>query len=303
MPDGKFIGVGRPMVDSGPVDPALHLVGAGAATPGDVLSYRALWDDYVLQTVCAYNVLAWALGFLIQGQSPPNTIDVTAPSIAGIPYCVRTIPAWNYALPLVDTSQFGDNPPTVVELTSVQAAATTSAAALLDRWNVWSNLSDYEIVQDAAQILTSMQGVVSDVGTTERPYLSKYSPSLGAAIVQGPSESTQARIIAQLEGAKIVAGGVLTVFGFGVQGAIDSTATLGQWTAQHAKELGSGVTGLAAFLLSPWTLSIVGLLIVGSVGLAVYNAEKVAKLTSAFKPSLSIGGETKRRKKRRKMAA
>jgi hypothetical protein len=260
------------------------IYGAGAASPGDVLSYRALWDDYVLQTVCAYNALAWALGFLIQGQSPPNTIDVTATGIAGIPYCVRTIPTWNYQLPLVDTTQFGDNPPTVAELTSVQTAAIGSASALLDRWNVWSGLSDYEIVQDAAQILTSMQGVVSDTGNTERPYLSKYSPALGAAIVQGPSQSKQAQIIAQLEGAKIVAGGVLTVFGFGLQGAIDSTATLGQWTAQHVKDLGEGATGLAAFLLNPWTIGIAAVLIVGGAGLAVYNAEKVAKLTAAFRP-------------------
>lgn len=259
-------------------------VGAGAASPGDVLSYRALWDDYVLQTVCAYNALAWALGFLIQGQSPPNTIDVTASQIAGIPYCVRSIPTWNYQLPIVDVSQFGDNPPTVAELTSVQAAASASAASLLSRWNVWSGMSDYEIVQAAPQILTSMQAVVSDVGNTERPYLSKYSPSLGAAIAQGPSQSKQAQIIAQLEGAKIVAGGVLTVFGFGVQGAIQSTANLAQWTTEHAKELGGGVTGLAAFLLSPWTIGIAGALIVGSVGLAIYNADKVAKLTSAFRP-------------------
>lgn len=265
---------------------ARAIYGAGDASPGDVLAYRALWDDYVLQTVCAYNALAWALGFLIQGQSPPNTIDVTASQIAGIPYCVRTIPTWNYQLPIVDTSQFGDNPPTVAELTSVQTAATTSAASLLDRWNVWSNqnLSDYEIVQDAAQILTSMQGVVSDTGNTERPYLSKYSPSLGAAIVQGPSQSKQAQIIARLEGAKIVAGGVLTVFGFGVQGAIQSTESLGQWTAQHAKDLGEGATGLAAFLLSPWTIGIAAVLIVGSAGLAVYNADKVAKLTAALRP-------------------
>jgi len=268
----------------------------GDIGPGDVLSYRALWNDYVLQTVCAYNALAWALGFLIQGQPIPATIDVTA--LPAIPYCARVIPTWTITGPLVDTSQFGDNPPTVAELTSVQAAATASAAALLDEWNVWSGLSDYDIVQDAPQILTSYQGTVTAVGTTDRPYLSKYSPSLGAAIVQGPDESTQAKLIAQLEGAKIVAGGVLTVFGFGVQGAIQSTTDLATWTANQAKELAGDVHKVVAAATSPWLW---GLLIAGLVGIVyiVANSAAGGALVSHYAPLRRKPEKATERRRRR----
>ena len=294
---GAFIGAGRASASLPPMDPAMRVAGAGAASVSDVLSYRALWDDYVQQTVCAYNVLAWALGFLIQGQPVPTNIDTTA--LPAIPYCSRAILNWDVTGPIVDTTQFADNPPTVQQLTSVQAAATTSAAALLDKWNVWSGLSDLEIVDDASKILASYQDTVIQVGSVERPFLARFAPALAATIPQGPNQSTQAQVIAQLEAAQIVAGNVLTVFGIGIDGVIQSTANLSQWTAEHAAKLGNSASGLVQFLLSPWTLSIIAIVFVGGVGYVLYKADAVAKIAGSLTPFARETKKTKKKKKRK----
>lgn len=257
-------------------------IGCGAPSVSDVLAYRALWDDYVQQTVCALNVLSWATAQMAAGKPMPTTIDLTA--LPAIPYCSRTIPEWDVQGPLVDVTQFGDNPPTVTELQSVSTSAATEATALLNEWNVWAGLSSYEIVQDAPKILTQQQGTVLEAGKTDRATLARFAPGLSTAIIQGPRQSDQAQLIAQLEAAKIVAGATLTVMGFGVGGVIQTVQDLGDWTKQHAKNVVDQASGLLKFALSPWTIGIAGVLLVGSVGFAIYNADKLAKLTAAARP-------------------
>jgi hypothetical protein len=293
---GAFIGAGKA---HDPTDPAIRTTGAGAGSVSDVLSYRALWDDYVLQTVCAYEVMAWALGLLAAGQTVPAAIDLTYAGIAGIPYCVRTIPTWDITGSLIDTTQFGDNPPTPAELSAVQNACTTSATSLLSRWNAYANSSDLEIVDNAAQILTAYQSAVNDTATVERPYIARYAPGIATVLPQGPNESAQAQLIAQLQAAQIVAGNVLTIFKIGVDGVLDSTATLSQWTAKQADRIADSATGLVGFLTSPWTLGVVALTLVGGVVFVIYKADQVAKIAGAVQPFRFGAGEKKKHKKRK----
>ena len=266
---GAFIGAGKAMQTVSMNDALFgRAVGAGVTTPTDVLSYRALWNDYVLQTVCALLVQNWACTQLAAGQGL-TTIDLTSPLLKfpGSPnVCVDSWGQGIQGAQIFDTSIFAIQPPLPAQLTAYGQASQTRALAILTEWNIYAGWTDSQIVEQAGAILQSYQDTVRQVGTVERPSLVKASAGLAAAIAQGPSYDAQAQLIANIEGASILAHGVMKIAQIGADGAIEGFAALGQKTS---------------WILSPWTWGIAASLLVGTVVVVAYNSDKVARLVSA----------------------
>ena len=269
LPDGAFIGVGRAMVESGTVDPAMRLVGAGAITPGDVLAYRAMWNAYVVQTACALSVQAWAAGVQATTGTPPTVIDFTQPACECAGDVTPTDPnaqGWGYEVTsgIFDTSSFAMQPPSAALLNTFAQASADQAQSLLDQWNIESGLTDAQIVQAAPQILGSMQDTVVQCGRVFRPALVNYSPGLAAAIAPGADTSLQKQVIAQLEGANIELRGKLDILQTGVGGVI------------IAANKAVGQAGTVVF--SPWLWGAIGLI---AASAAVVSVAYVYKTSTA----------------------
>ena len=285
MPDGKFIGVGRPMVDSGPVDPALHLVGAGDATPGDVLAYRAMWNPYVLDIACGLSIQSWALTQAAAGTTP-TTID--SQHLAALGLCPNSGSWVPDNTPVLDTSGLAQQPPSAQLLTALAQVASDASDALVTQWNNFSGLSDVQITQQAASVLQAYQDTVLQAGQQYQPMLADHSPALAAALPTGPDKSLQNQLIARIEGAGILARGTLKVIGIGVSGAVTS--------------VGQAVADVGKATFSPWLWVSVAVIAASAATVAVVY---VFKTTGAPFKMLRASEmvQTKRRKKRRKMAA
>jgi hypothetical protein len=147
--------------------------------------------------------------------------------------------------PVFDTSIFAMQPPSAAVLSAYGQASQQLATNLMTAWNLYAGSTDAQIVQGAASILASFQDTVRQVGTVARPALAKASPGLAAAIAQGPSTDAQAQLIAGIEGAQILAKGILQVAYVGADGSITSFTDLATYTKQVAEKVGN-VT------LSPW---------------------------------------------------
>lgn len=261
---GSFIGVGKPHeVKVVPMREAIfgaRAIGAGA-TPMDVLRYRVMWDQYVLDTVSSANECASAFAAVAAQQTDPALKS---------------------------------------NLAGQGQAIGTQSADILALWNTWHDQSDASIVVNAEAILKSQQDVVLDAGAlrqqmTQGPLTCAltYHDSQGNVVqaTPGPDQSTQAQVIAYLEGLGIIAGGSLQILGRSAGGALQETGSAAQYLA-------SGTS----WLLSPWTWAIAGTLLVGSVVVIVWNADKIANVVKAAAP---FAGERKLRgrKSRRRMAA
>lgn len=215
-------------------------IGLGITTPIDVLSYRALWNHYVLETVCALYAQAWVFRQMAQSstQAVPSSLDVSS---AGVP-CASSFAA-NVSGPLVDPTTIPlahtSNPTSLLQ--SYAAATESSGDLLLADWNHFQNLSDAQILLQAGSILTTYQRVVIQCGQVIRPTIATNSPGIAAVLSQGPDRSAQAQLIAGIEGAGVLAGGVLQIIGTGIAGVIETYETLGN----YAKRVANAVTSTA----------------------------------------------------------
>lgn len=257
---GEYIGVGKApsyVPESPTYLEALYAprVGAGA-TPMDVLRYRAMWDQFVLDTVRTANECASAFAAVAANQLDPEL---------------------------------------KANLAGQGQAIQTQAADILKLWNTWHDQSDASIVINGAEILKSQQDVVLDSGNlrqqiTQGPLTCAltYHDAQGNVVqaTPGPDESTQAQVIAYIEGLGILAGGTLQVLGRAGGGALQTVGDASQYLAKSS-----------SWLLSPWTWGIAGTLLVGTVVVVVYNADKVGRLVSAARPGL---GEPRLRGKKKK---
>lgn len=225
-------------------------IGLGITTPVDVLSYRALWNHYVLETVCALYAQSWIFRQMAQSptQAAPSSIDTSS---SGVPCASSFAP--NMAGPLVDPSTIPlsktNNPASLLQ--SYAAATQSSGDLLLADWNHFQNLSDAQIVLQAGSILTTYQSVVIQCGQVIRPTIAINSPGIAAALSQGADRNAQAQLIAGIEGAGILAGGILQIIGTGAAGVIETYETVGN----YAKRVANAVTS-TAFLT---TIAVVGI--------------------------------------------
>lgn len=212
-------------------------------TPMDILRYRTMWDQFVLDTVRSANECAAAFAATAAQQTDP---------------------------------QLQSN------LAGQGQAIGTQSADIYQLWNTWHDQSDASIVVNGATILKSQQDVVLDAGAlrqqmTQGPLTCAltYHDANGNVVqaTPGPDQSTQAQVIAYLEGLGILSGGVLQVLGNSAGGALQETGSAAKYLASQS-----------SWLLSPWTWGTAAVLLVGTVVVVVYNADKVSKLVSQVRP-------------------
>jgi hypothetical protein len=205
----------------------------GLATPGDVLSYRNLWNDYVVGTARAAAACGAAWQALSDGTTP-----ATPPNVAefAVPPDTKTLALW----------------------------ATSNreiADSIMGSWNQHAGLKDWEIVASAAEILQDFQKVVRDVGTFYQPQIARDCPSL--PLPTPPSLELQKQVIGQIEGLGILAHGVLQLFELGAGGALEAYHSIGEKILNPTTlEIGGVgvVLGVAATLAGLYLLSRAGVL-------------------------------------------
>jgi hypothetical protein len=259
-PDGAFIGVGRPH------DPVVAMfnaydhrlaelgflshagdrsIGAGLVTPGDVLSYRVAWNQYVTDTVRVGLECGAAYAGLAQQkqQSDPQTAQVLA---------------------------------------GIGKQITDASNELLADWNVWANTQDSTIVLQGAAILEQQQQVVLEAGrvrdmvtqgtlTCQPTYVNQ--AGVVTTWIAGVDPSIQAQIIARIEGLGILSQGILQVLTESAGNALVEAGDASKYLAGGLK-----------WTISPWTWAAIGLGVAGIAGLLIYNADKVSKLAQSLTP-------------------
>jgi hypothetical protein len=180
-------------------------VGAGVVTPGDVLAYRNMWNDFVVGTAraAATCAAAWqALAVKGAPSTPPNV------------------------------GQFA-TPPDPATMTVWAATQQTYSDDLMASWNLHAGAPDFEIVTFAGDILQDFQKTVQRAGEFYQPQIAKDCPAL--ALPQPPSLELQKQVIGQIEGLGILAHGVLQLLGIGAGGFLAPFAWLGHQIANPPK--------------------------------------------------------------------
>jgi hypothetical protein len=177
---------------------AIPRTGVGAfVTPGDVLAYRKIWDDYVMGTARALATCSAAWAALAAGQTPatpPNLNEFTVQPDQ------KTLQLW-----ATSNQQFADS--------------------LVASWNMHANKQDWEIVAMAGDILQDFQRVVQNAGGFYRNQVAGDCPSL--QLPNPPGIDVQDQVIGQIEGLGILAHGTMQLFTMGANGALETYQKLG----------------------------------------------------------------------------
>lgn len=248
------------------------------STPSMVLSYRAAWNDYVMSTACALQVQAWALNQAASSGQVPATVDpVALPCAYGTESAGPPLTAWATEVsgPIVDLSKFAMQPPSAALLQAAAQVATNIANNLVAEWDLYAGWTDAQVVLEAGAILESYQRTVLDAGQNGRPAVAQFSPAVAAVLPQGADPSAQAQLLAGIEGAQILASGVLDIITTGAGGFVTGVYTTAQWAKQKADQ----VVGAAT---SPWLwASVAAVVVAGAVVYVVLNVEKVKSLVAA----------------------
>lgn len=216
-------------------------VGFGIVTPGDVIAYRQMWDPYVTGVASAFLQCQtdWQNAAAGQSNTGANLAQFASPPDA------TTMGLWANAQGL-------------------------NSQSIMNAWNAHAGLSDAEIVLIAGGILRDFQHVVKSVGREYVPQLQRDCPNI--AIPAPPSYDLQAQVIAQIQGAGILANGVLEILGIGASGALDTAVSLGQWTKHQAEKVIDTATS--------WWAWGFGAIIVGGAAAIVYAPEIKAALAA-----------------------
>lgn len=189
--------------------------GEGIVTPGDVLAYRKIWDDYVMGTARAAVACAAAWRAYAAHQAPS-----TPPAIG----------------------QFAVAP----DATTLALWATHQdniAESIVSAWNAHAGKHDYEVVMLASSILADFQNVVSRVARDYQPQIAHDCPALPLPPL--PSKELQAQVVGRIEGLGILAHGVLQIFGIGVNGALETYARIGGDVEDAGKSVGRSLPTVA----------------------------------------------------------
>ncbi len=225
-------GAGRPAV-----------AGLGIVTPGDVLSYRALWNQYVLDSVGSAQYCATSLNNVAGG------------------------------------SQGAQDAATAANLQGQASALDAQATAILAEWNLYANQTDDFIVLNGASILQTFQQTVVNASnlrvqmtsSTVTCSLEYIGPNGQLTIaVPGPNPSLQAQVIARIEGLGILGSGILQILLSTASNSLQAAGSAAQWTAQQAGKVVDAVT-------SPWWWAAAGV-----VGLSVVAVVYAPEIKGAF---------------------
>jgi hypothetical protein len=193
--------------------------GEGIVTPGDVLAYRKIWDDYVMGTARAAVACA-AAWRAFAAQAPP----ATAPNVAqfAVPPDARTLALW-------------------------AAHQDQIAESITTAWNAHAGKQDYEVVLLASSILADFQNAVLRVGRDYQPQIAHDCPAL--ALPKPPSVEAQKEVVGRIEGLKILAHGVLQIFAIGVDGALETVAQIGHDIEDAGKAASRSLPVVAAIVV------------------------------------------------------
>jgi len=172
----------------------------GPVTPGDVLQYRAMWDDYVTGTARA--AIACSQAWAAAAASYP------APGPAAI-----------------NLAPYGAHPPDASILQLQADTEQTHSDAIMMRWNAHANTDAATLLMNAQTILEDFQDTVLKVGQFYQPLIAGDCPSI--ALPSGPSLDVQRQTIARIEGLGLAAHGVLQLIGIGAGGALDTLGAIG----------------------------------------------------------------------------
>lgn len=187
----------------------------GPVSPSTVLSYRTMWNSYVLDTVRCAQGCAAAVSAVADKQTDASI---------------------------------------KAELSGQAQAVTSQAAALLARWNIYANVSTSFIVLQGASILESFQQTVLDAGQLRQNITTgtlncslTYVNDQGAvtAAVPGADPNVQAQVIALIEGQAILAAGVLQILVETGDESLQVAGSAAQWTARQ-------VGNITSALATPW---------------------------------------------------
>jgi hypothetical protein len=192
-------------------------IGLGLVTPGDVLSYRATWNQYVIDTVGVADECAKEFTTLSTNETDAST------------------KAW---------------------LIAYAKTVQTQADSILSMWNLYANTESSFIVLEGASILRSFQETVLAAGQVRfnitsgpLPCVLTYVSSSGQVVQAAPAAdpSVQQQVIARIEGLKILADGALQIL---VGTAGNSLVAVGSATQWAAQQVGNVTAALAT--PGPW---------------------------------------------------
>jgi hypothetical protein len=220
--------------------------GLGIVLPTDVLTYRAMWNQYVLDTVSAGQYC----GGLMQQVASANPSNSQSTLLA----------------------QLG-------------STTVTAANDLLSKWNGYNNLSSEAIVVNASVILQNEQQVVLDAGRQRQSMLADrggsggpiscgpvlvYQDSSGNIITAAiaPDPNTQAQVVAGIEGLGILGSGLLQILVDSTTSGLQTAGSAAQWIAQQGKTL---IETTTSYL--PWVLGSVA--VIGAAGVALVYAPEI----------------------------
>ncbi|HTQ47930.1 MAG TPA: transglutaminase domain-containing protein [Polyangiaceae bacterium] len=217
LPAGRRVGAvaGPPRSEWGGLARGGASIGLGLVTPGDVLSYRTTWNQYVIDTVGSADACADAYSALAAQQSDASTKAL---------------------------------------LTGLGDAIKKQADALLAMWNLYANKDDAFIVLQGASILQSYQETVVSAGQVRQNITTgtltcslSYVNSQGQLVQAIPAAdpSVQAQVIARIEGLGILSSGVLQVLVTTTGNSLVAAGSAARWTAEQVNR----VTGALA---TPW---------------------------------------------------
>jgi hypothetical protein len=212
--------------------------GFGVVLPSDILAYRAMWDQYVLDTVRVCYDCSQAFAN-VAAQQPDAATQQQLQQLSTL------------------YKQDGDN--------------------ILAAWNVWANVSDATIVLQGADVLQQEQQVVITAGhqrelltTSTITCALTYHDAAGNVVnaIPGADPNMQAQLIARIEGLGILGSGILQVFVESTAAGLKTVGSAAQWLAQQGKQLVETTTSSL-----PWIIA--GIAVIGAAGVALIYAPEI----------------------------
>ncbi len=238
----------------GALNPRLHprsyALGDAAVWPSDLLAYRQQWEPFIKAHLDLWRYL--------------NGIFESVPAAQQCPAGVFTAAA----VSKLDTAtqQFCAS----LALTRIRTSAT-DPGGILPQWNAWAGKSSAEILAGAPSMLKWHQDVVLKVGGSYKDDLVKIAKlwNLGPLdLPPVPSFSAQEAVIANIEGAGLVAQGLLQIIGYGTGQVLTGAADTASAVAKGLRDTAKALPGVFA---SPWTwIGMVGVVAVVGGALVVH---------------------------------
>jgi hypothetical protein len=211
---GLPVGVGatRPF-DAAERFPSGDSTGLGFVAPSDVLLYRNMWNDYVLDTIRVASACATSYASLAQNE---QNADAKAAESA------------------------------------MSVSLQKTSDDLLALWNLYANQTDDFIVANGGSIVQQYQQAVVTAGSVRQTLVGDKCPMTYidannniVPAVAGPDTGLQVKVISRIEGLGILAKGILQIIVGTAEGAVHVVGSAADWADKQTSKL-------ANVLSEPW---------------------------------------------------